>query len=205
MQNLYSIFSSLKSAKISNHLFEKTNHEIYFEPKKKRKKKKSNWISNQNHRPSLAEKKGERVQLPSNSIVGRSRSSISRQSKFAVEFHVLEGPRFRIWCARQRGGGEGRGEAGSGRTKEAENITKVSAASQFARSKRGLVSGPRAGNKKGGPDEQIKLPSTAPCTRLSRVEGTHGAPFVQGIKGTPLFENRSRVSPRKIKIIYIYF
>lgn len=106
-------------------------------------------------------------------------------------------------CAAERRGG-GRGEAGSGRTKEAENITKVSAASQFARSKRGLVSGPRAGNKKGGPDEQIKLPSTAPCTRLSRVEGTHGAPFVQGTKGTPLFENRSRVSPRKIKIIYIF-
>lgn len=37
MQNLYSIFSSLKSVKISNHLFEKMNHEIYFEPKKKKK------------------------------------------------------------------------------------------------------------------------------------------------------------------------
>lgn len=94
-----------------------------------------------------------------------------RQSKFAVEFHVLRvhhRPIPNMVCAAGR---RGRLGAGSGRTKEAENITKVSAASQFARSKRGLVSGPRAGNKKGSPDEQIKLPSTAPCTRLSRVEG----------------------------------
>lgn len=148
MQNLYSIFSSLKSVKISNHLFEKMNHEIYFEPKKK---KKSNWISNQNHRSSLAEKKGERVQLPSNSIVGRSRSSISRQSKFAVEFHVLEGPRFRIWCARQRGGEGGGERQGVAVRKRQRTSLKCQRHHNSRGAKGGLLAVPEPATKKGAP------------------------------------------------------
>lgn len=108
---------------------------------------------------------------------GVGERSSGARGKFAVEFNVWP----HAIPNMVRSGGEGRGQgmvdSGSGRSKEAGTSLKCQRHHNSRGAKERLLAVAEPA-KKGSQslDEQIKVPSMAPCTRLSRVEGAIGDP-----------------------------
>lgn len=139
--------------------------------------------------PLSAEKRRKRVASAGNSLripswkEGVEVEASQRQSKFAVEFHVLRvhHRRFRIWCARQ-GGGAGWGQGVTVRKRQRTSL-KCQRHHNSRGAKGGLLAVPEPATKKGAPRRANKTPFHGPLHASFPRGGGLSGPFEQGTKG----------------------